>query len=46
MKLYWRIKKGGKWTWEPAIPIGEKNGNTIGYGTLNCIKYSVKESEE
>ncbi len=19
MKLYWRIKKNGKWTWKPAV---------------------------
>jgi hypothetical protein len=49
MKLYWRIKKGGKWTWEPAVAITELGGNTIptcADGTLNCIQYRVKESEE
>ena len=24
MKLYWRIKKNGKWTWRPATVIGEQ----------------------
>ena len=21
MKLYWRIKRNGKWTWRPAVTI-------------------------
>ncbi len=21
-KLYWRVKKNGKWTWKPAIVLG------------------------
>jgi hypothetical protein len=22
-KLYWRIKKDGKWTWRPAVDVGK-----------------------
>ena len=22
-KLYWRVKKNGKWTWRPAVDVGK-----------------------
>jgi hypothetical protein len=28
VKLYWRVKRNGKWTWRPARVIGQ-------YGTTN-----------
>jgi len=27
MKLYWRIKKNGKWTWRPAHVVSSDNIN-------------------
>jgi len=28
-KLYWRVKRDGKWTWRPAVDVGEdENGFT------------------
>ena len=30
MRLYWRVKINGKWTWRPAIDLGkDENGFTI-----------------
>jgi hypothetical protein len=27
MKLYWRVKINGKWTWRPAVDVGrDKDG--------------------
>jgi hypothetical protein len=33
MKLYWRIKKDGKWTWQPAVVHDTKkeHGATLYY---------------
>lgn len=29
MKLYWRIKKEGKWTWRPAVDVGSDEAGFI-----------------
>jgi len=39
-KLYWRIKKNGKWTWKPAKVIHvEGTGN-------RALMYTIEEEEE
>jgi hypothetical protein len=45
MKLYWRYKKDGKWTWGPAL---DREGNTLDTMTLKAlgITYKVVEEEE
>lgn len=47
-KLYWRIKdkQTQKWIWKAAIPIENNQGNTIGYGKLNDMKYMKKAVKE
>jgi len=30
MRLYWRVKINGKWTWRPALDLGkDENGFTV-----------------
>jgi hypothetical protein len=38
MKLYWRIKKDGKWTWKPAR-------NVKHYEAHNFVTVDVEEEE-
>ena len=40
MKLYWRIKLGGSWTWRPAVVVDEDP-----YWT-SVLRYGVEEGEE
>ena len=40
MKLYWRYKKKGKWTWAPAKTLQSTTGEVVLYGKL------PKEEEE
>lgn len=40
MKLYWRIKLGGSWTWRPAVVVDEDP-----YWT-SVLRYGVGEEEE
>ena len=42
-KLYWRIKKNGKWTWQPAKVTG---WTTDGRGGHIVEPYYPKEEEE
>jgi hypothetical protein len=28
-KLYWRMKKNGKWTWRPAVDVGKDEAGFI-----------------
>jgi len=38
-KLYWRIKKNGKWTW-----VATTKGNTVsGYGDPSDLEYKEEE---
>ena len=38
-KLYWRIKKDGKWTWKPVEVISQTKG-------LVNLHIEIKEEEE
>ena len=40
MKLYWRYKKAGKWTWVAAQTMETNDGTVVLYGKL------PKEEEE
>lgn len=37
MKLYWRYKKNGSWTWKPAVDVGKDDEGFI------CV---IPEEEE
>jgi len=39
VKLYWRIKKNGKWTWKPAVVASTSN-------SLNAVVVRKWEEEE
>jgi len=41
-KLYWRIKKDGKWTWRPAVV--DKQFATMN-GTQYVVVYEQEEEE-
>lgn len=44
-KLYWRVKKNRKWTWQPAeIMVSHLNDDED--GTLPYKSYEVRELEE
>lgn len=40
-KLYWRVKKNGKWTW-----IAVTMHNTFNFYKLNDVDYYSEEEEE
>jgi len=40
-KLYWRIKKNGKWTWKAATIL--EVGECPGYYVMNISKEVVEE---
>jgi len=45
-KLYWRIKKNGKWTWSPAILAEEDGDLTWSQVYLEDVLCVLKLEEE
>ncbi len=43
MKLYWRYKKNGNWTWKPAIEV---NRDCCEYLSVMPANWIIPESEE
>ena len=41
-KLYWRVKKDGKWTWKPAIVVDVDDYDVV---VLNTNGYFGQEEE-
>jgi len=41
-KLYWRVKKNGKWTWEAF----SNDNSKVDYRSNSGFSYSKKEEEE
>ena len=44
MKLYWRIKKNGKWTWTPATVVDEDDQEVL--VIKQHVDVSVYQEEE
>jgi len=42
VKLYWRVKRNGKWTWRPVIVKGSQIGGTF---VVSGIPVSKVEEE-
>jgi hypothetical protein len=42
MKLYWRYKKDGKWTWKPGIVTHEEDYLTV----VKNLEAQLAEEEE
>jgi hypothetical protein len=48
MKLYWRIKKNGKWTWRPAVhqPLTTKWASRLQQRNYIAVEPYEEEDEE
>ena len=44
MKLYWRYKKDGKWSWKPATLTEDSTGNNHGW-ELSVVVDKLEEEE-
>ena len=45
-KLYWRIKKDGKWTWQPAHWLAEEPVRTDGSRLVRIHDWQASYREE
>jgi hypothetical protein len=42
-KLYWRVKKEGKWTWKPASVVYNESPDGVELWTVACDDYLEEE---
>lgn len=43
MKLYWRVKRNGKWTWRPARIVGHYGGGPSGHIVEDLLQPEEEE---